>query len=60
MIVWGERLRGEDHVMITLGVMYPSVKIYDPTIGTEPVQTLTSLSSLELTLSDHPIVIAIR
>jgi hypothetical protein len=47
-------------VMITLGVMHPSVKIYDPTIGTEPVQTLTSLSSLQLTLSDHPIVIEIR
>jgi hypothetical protein len=60
LIVWGERLRGEDHVMITLGVMHPSVKIYDPTIGTEPVQTLTSLSSLQLTLSDHPIVIEIR
>jgi hypothetical protein len=59
LIVWGERLTGQDRVTVHLGVTRGSVRIYDPTTGLEPVQTLTDVSSLELTLSDHPIVIAI-
>jgi hypothetical protein len=59
LIVWGERLRGQDRVMVQLGITRASVRIYDPTTGVEPVETLTNVSSLELTLTDHPIVIAI-
>jgi hypothetical protein len=59
LIAWGERLSGQDLVTVRLGVTPVSVRIYDPTTGVEPVQTLTNVSSLELTLSDHPIVIAI-
>jgi hypothetical protein len=59
LIVWGERLKGEDRVTIDLGATRPSIKIYDPTKGIEPVQTQANVSSLELTLSDHPIVVAI-
>ncbi len=44
---------------VRFGVTQPSVTIYDPTIGVEPVQTPTNVSSIELTLSDHPVVIAI-
>jgi hypothetical protein len=59
LIVWGERLRGEDRVTIQLGVTPAAVRIYDPTIGVEPIQTLANARSLELTLGDHPLVIAI-
>jgi len=59
LIVWGERLRGQDRVTIHLGVTPASVRLYDPTIGVDPVQTLSNTGALELTLSDHPIVIAI-
>jgi len=59
LIVWGERLSGQDRVTVHLGITSASVRLYDPTIGVEPVQTLTTVSSLELTLSNHPIVIAI-
>ena len=59
LIVWDERLRGLDRVTIHLGVTPASVRIYDPTIGVEPIQTLGKISSFELTLSDHPVVIAI-
>jgi len=59
LIVWGERLSGQDRVKVHLGVTRASVRLYDPTTGVEPVQALTDVSSLELTLSDHPIVIAI-
>jgi hypothetical protein len=59
LIVWGERLRGQDRVTVQFGVPRASARIYDPTIGADPVQTLTDVSSLDLTLSDHPVVIAI-
>jgi hypothetical protein len=59
LIVWDERLGGQDRVKVDLGVPQASVRIYDPTIGVEPVRTSTNVSSLELVLSDHPIVIAI-
>jgi hypothetical protein len=59
LTVWGERLSGQDRVTVHLGVTRVSVRIYDPTTGIEPVKTLTNVGSLELTLSDHPIVIAI-
>jgi hypothetical protein len=59
LIVWDERLRGQHRVTVQLGVMPASVRIYDPTIGIEPVRTPTNVSSFELALSDHPIVIAI-
>jgi hypothetical protein len=56
LILWDERLRGQDRV--TVRVPPASIRIYDPTIGVEPVQTLGSTGAIELTLSDHPIVIA--
>jgi hypothetical protein len=59
LIVWGERLSGQDRVTVDLGVRRPSVRVYDPTTGVEPVKTLTNVGSLELTLSDRPMVIAI-
>jgi hypothetical protein len=59
LIVWGERLNGQDRVTVRLGVTPAAIRIYDPTIGVEPVQTLANPSSLDLTLSDHPLVVAI-
>jgi hypothetical protein len=37
----------------------PSVKVYDPTTGIAPTETLTDIHSVSLTLSDHPVVIEI-
>ena len=59
LIVWDERLSGQDRVTIQLGVTPTSVRIYDPTIGVESVQTLANTGAFDLMLSDHPVVIAI-
>jgi len=59
LVVWDERLSGQDRVTVHFGDTHASVRTYDPTIGVEPVQTLSNLRSLEITLSDHPIVIAL-
>lgn len=59
LVVWGERLSGEDRVTIRFGTTQAAAKIYDPTIGIDPVRTLTNFNSLDITLSDHPVIIAI-
>jgi hypothetical protein len=59
LIVWGERSTGQDHVTVRFAARHPSVRIYDPTLGTEPVETADDVTSIDLTLSDHPLVIAI-
>src|SRR5262249_28844344 len=59
LVVWNEREKGGDEVFVRLGGRYPAVKVYDPTVGTEPVQTPGDVDSLKLTLSDRPVIIAI-
>jgi hypothetical protein len=59
LVIWGERLKGTDEVTVQFGDTYPNVKIYDPTIGTDPIKTSTAVDSLKLTLSDHPLILAI-
>ena len=59
LIVWGERLTGEDRVVVRLGGTHALVKIYDPTAGTEPVRTYDKADSLELVLSNHPLIVMI-
>jgi hypothetical protein len=59
LIVWDEQLQGTSRVTVQLGGTVAAVRVYDPTIGTTPVQTHSKTSSLTLTLSDHPMVIMI-
>jgi hypothetical protein len=60
LVVWGERYPGgSDRVMVNLGAAYATVKVYDPTMGTAPTQTLAHARSVALTLSDHPVIIEI-
>lgn len=59
LVIWDERLRGTDDVTVRLDKPRATVRIYDPTIGTDSTQALHQVDSLRLTLSDHPLVIAI-
>ena len=59
LVVWSEKAGGTNSVTVHLGATYASVKVYDPTVGTSPTQTLGNVGSVPLTLSDHPVVIEI-
>jgi hypothetical protein len=59
LVVWSERVKGENRVEVRLSGRHASVKLYDPTAGTEPVQTLGGIDSIALTMSDHPWIVAI-
>jgi hypothetical protein len=57
LVVWNEQLKGSTEVKVSLGGRAATVKVYDPTVGTEPVQTVRDAESVSLSLSDHPVVI---
>jgi len=59
LIVWNERLKGSDEVTVRLGNTYPTVKVYDPTTGTDSIRELKRVDAVKLTLSDHPLILAI-
>ncbi len=60
LVVWSEKANGTNNVTVNLGGTHPSAKVYDPTTGTSPIQTLADVSSVSLTLSDHPVIIEIQ
>ena len=61
LVVWDERPVGTatDHVTVNLGGSHTTVKIYDVTVGAAPVQTLANVSSVPLTMTDHPMIIEV-
>lgn len=59
LVVWNEQVAGSKSIKVNLSRAFPSVKVYDPTVGTAPTRTLRKAASLTLTLSDHPVVIEI-
>ncbi len=48
-----------DHVTVNLGGTHATVNVYDVTVGATPTQALSNVSSVPLTLSDHPMIIDI-
>lgn len=60
LIVWGERLRGEDRISIDFDRPHAAVSIFAPTLGTSPVTTLKAAKSVSLTIGNQPFVIAIK
>ena len=59
LAVWNERLKGDDDVTVSLGEVHPTLRVYDPTIGVEPIQTHRNANSLKLKLTNHPMIVAI-
>lgn len=59
LAVWSEKVSGTNSLTVNLGAVYPSVNVYDPTVGAAPVQTLSNVSAIPLILSDHPVIIEV-
>jgi len=59
LLIWSEKASGTNSVTVHLGGSCTSVRVYDPTTGTSPAQSLRKFASVPLTLSDHPVVIEI-
>jgi hypothetical protein len=59
LVIWDEKVKGTDELTVRLGRRCRTVKVYDPTIGMDPTKTHADAESVRLTLSDHPLVLAI-
>jgi hypothetical protein len=47
-------------VTVSLGATYETVNVYDPTQSASPIQTFSDVSSLQLDVTDHPLIIEIN
>ena len=59
LVVWDERVSGEDTVTIHFGRTVNEAVLYDTTVGVVPVRTAKNQRIMHVTLSDHPVVIEI-
>jgi hypothetical protein len=46
-------------ISVNLGETQTTVNIYDPLIGTDPIQTLRNVNSVRVSVTDHPIIIQV-
>ncbi len=60
LVVWAERFAGgSDNVTVNLSGALATLTVFDPTIGTSPIQGPSSTNSITLSLSNHPVVLEI-
>jgi hypothetical protein len=48
------------NVNVQLGATYSDVAVFDPLLGSTPIQTLTQVSSVQLGITDHPLIVEIE
>ena len=60
LVIWSERLSGVDNVQVTLEKSSSLIKVFDPTVGTSPLEMRGTIDSLTLPMSDHPVVVEIK
>ena len=46
-------------VTVDLGASYGTVRVFDPLVGSAPIQTLTNASTVQLDLAGHPYIIEV-
>jgi hypothetical protein len=59
LVVWDEKVSGDDQVKVNLGRPHAAVNIYDVTLGANPIETFTDIDSVSLHLSDHAVIIEV-
>lgn len=59
LIVWNERVAGGNPVTISFGEALSDVRVFDPVRGAEAVANYQSVSKIDYTISDQPIILKI-
>ncbi len=57
LAVWGDAVSASTPVTVNLGATYSTVKVYDITVGTSPISTISSTATVPLTLTDHAFIV---
>lgn len=60
LVVWNERFTGgSDKVTVSFETGVGSLKLFDPTLGISALEAVKNWHSIDLTLSDHPVILEI-
>ena len=59
LVIWNEQSRGRTDVTVTFATPQPSVEIFDIARGTAPVNSLRDTKELNLTLTDHAMILRV-
>ena len=54
-----EKAKGSNIVTVNIRIPHGSVKIFDPTVGTSPIQVMGANDAVSLTLTDHPLILSL-
>jgi hypothetical protein len=46
-------------VTVSLGATYQTVQVFDPTVSASPIQTFSDVSSVEVSVTDHPVIVQV-
>lgn len=58
LVVWGEKYEGgSDRIVLSLDRRYDHIRVYDPTVGVEPVENLYAVRDVNLTMTNHPLIL---
>ncbi|MCB8877655.1 hypothetical protein [Acidisoma silvae] len=57
LVIWDERVQGQDKVIVTFAENQPVLEVFDIAKGTAPVQTHHQVKTLTLSLTDHAVII---
>jgi hypothetical protein len=47
-------------VTVNLGATYTNIAVYDPMIGTTPIATYSNVSTLNISVTDHPLIVQVK
>ena len=56
LVIWGEAFTMPSTITVNLGAPYP-VKVYDITRGSTPIHEPGRVTSVQLQLTDHPMIV---
>ena len=60
LVIWGELLVGSHRLTVRLDKMAKRVELYDVTTSSAPASSFEEVSSIELEVSDHPLILEIE
>ena len=60
LVIWGEKARGGADITVNFERSHATVNVYDVTVGIAPTQALTNVTSVDLNITDHALIIEIK
>jgi hypothetical protein len=59
LVLWDERVHGDDHVTVTFGGVHDKISVYDVVRGTAAITEMRHSRQVDLTLSDHAVILTL-